>query len=241
MTESPPASRFRRPSWLDPRLVVGVLLVLVSVLVGARVMASADQSVEVWAVSADLAAGTTLSAADLRTVRVQLYESAGGYLAATASPVGRTLLRPLSAGDLLPRGALGGSPAGSLVSIAVSPQHVPISLRAGQRIDLYATSKPVNGAAAKTVRVLAGVPVQQVRVPDAGVLSSTAQVAVVVRVDDTSAMTVVAAMRTADLDVAIAPSDRQGAVATGPVPVAPTPEQPDYGPPEPTESPSGQR
>jgi hypothetical protein len=234
MPESPPASRFRRPSWLDPRLIVGVLLVLVSVLVGARVLASADQSVQVWAARADLAAGTTLGAADVRTVRVQLYESAGGYLAASASPVGRTLLRPLSAGDLLPRSALGGSPAGSLVSIAVSPQHVPTSLRVGQRIDVYATTKPTAAVAAKTVRVLAGVPVQQVRVPDAGVLSSTAQVAVVVRVDDASAMTVVTAMRTADLDIAIAPPDRLGSVATGPVPAAP--EQPDYGTPEPTES-----
>ena len=229
LPDSPAAARLHRPSWLDLRLVGGLLLVLVAVLVGARVLASADQSVQVWAVQADLAAGTTLAAGDLRSVRVQLYDSAASYLGAAASPVGRTLLRALSAGDLLPRSALGGAPGGSLVSIPVSPQHVPGSLRAGQRIDLYATAKPAAGAAAKTARVLAGVTVQQVRVPDAGVLSSTAQVAVVVRIDDNSAMAVVAAMRNADLDIAIAPADRRGPVSTGPVPVAvqPPPEQPD--------------
>ncbi|GAA1686450.1 SAF domain-containing protein [Fodinicola feengrottensis] len=236
--DSPPATRLRRPSWLDLRLVGGVLLVLVAVLVGGRVLASADQAVQVWAVQADLAAGTTLGAGDLRTVRVQLYDSAASYLAVAASPVGRTLLRALSAGDLLPRSALGETPAGSLVSIPVSPQHVPGSLRAGQRIDVYATAKPAAGAVAKTARVLAGVTVQQVRVPDAGVLSSTAQVAVVVRIDDSAAMSLVAAMRTADLDIAIAPPDRRGPVSTAalPVPVPPTPEQPDYASPEPIDS-----
>jgi hypothetical protein len=235
MSESPPVVRVRRPSWVNLRLAGGLLLVLVAVLVGARVLASADQSVQVWAVRADLAAGTTLRVDDIRAVRVQLYDSAASYLAASASPVGRTLLRGLSAGDLLPRSALGGQPGGSLVSISVSPQHVPGSLRAGQRIDLYATTKPTTGVSAKTVRVLAGVTVQQVRVPDAGVLSSTAQVAVVVRIDDNAAMAVVAAMRAADLDVAIAPDDRHAPVTTAPLPVvtaAPPPEQPDYSEPE---------
>src|SRR2546430_17020903 len=110
MPESPPASRFRRPSWLDLRLVSGMLLVLVSVLVGARVLASADQSVQVWAVRADLAAGTTLSAGDVLTVRGQLHDPAGSYPPASAPPPGRPVLRPPSPREPLPRTRPAGTP-----------------------------------------------------------------------------------------------------------------------------------
>src|SRR6476469_1490712 len=60
--------RVRPPRWLDLRLVLGVLLVLGSVLLGARVVGAADATVPVWAVTGDLAAGTRLDASDLRAV-----------------------------------------------------------------------------------------------------------------------------------------------------------------------------
>lgn len=50
MTEvptSPAARRLASPRWLDGRLVLGVLLVLASVLVGARLLSSADRSQQV--------------------------------------------------------------------------------------------------------------------------------------------------------------------------------------------------
>src|SRR3954449_3519595 len=68
----PVPRRVRPPRWLDLRLVLGVLLVLGSVLLGARVVGAADATVPVWAVTGDLAAGTHLVAADLRAVDVRL-------------------------------------------------------------------------------------------------------------------------------------------------------------------------
>ena len=50
----PTALRLRNPSWRDPRLWVGVALVLVSVVAGARLLASADDTVGVWSASSDL-------------------------------------------------------------------------------------------------------------------------------------------------------------------------------------------
>ncbi len=41
---SPKAGRLATPGWVDGRLVLGVLLVLVSVVVGARVLSAADRS-----------------------------------------------------------------------------------------------------------------------------------------------------------------------------------------------------
>ncbi len=79
---SPRASRLPAPGWLDGRLVLGVLLVLVSVVVGARVLSTADRSTLVWAAATDLTAGSQLAADDLAPVRVRLFESSARYLAA---------------------------------------------------------------------------------------------------------------------------------------------------------------
>ncbi|HEV7757089.1 MAG TPA: SAF domain-containing protein [Mycobacteriales bacterium] len=197
---SPLAVRLHRPSWLDLRLVIGLLLVLVSVLVGARIVAAADRTTPVWAVRSELAAGTALTRADLVVVRMRVSAGADRYLATARSPAGLTLTRDVGAGELLPAAALRARSDGSLVSVPVSPQHVPPTVRAGQRIDVYATTKEPGGTL-RTERVLAGVPVQEVRFPSRGALSATAEVALVVRVPPESAVALVRALRSAEIDV----------------------------------------
>jgi hypothetical protein len=197
---SPLAVRLRRPSWLDLRLVIGLLLVLVSVLVGARVVGAADRTTPVWAVRNDLAAGTALTPGDLAVVRMRVSAGADRYLAIVRSPAGLSLTRDVGAGELLPADAVRVRADGSLVSIPVSPRHVPPTVRPGRRIDVYATTKSPGGAL-RTERVLAGVPIQQVRFPPPGVLSATAEVALVVRVPPESAMVLVRALRSAEIDV----------------------------------------
>ena len=44
-TEVPRATRSRRPGWRNPRLLIGLALVAGSVLVGARLVAAADDTV----------------------------------------------------------------------------------------------------------------------------------------------------------------------------------------------------
>ncbi|MDT4937821.1 MAG: hypothetical protein QOG80_1492, partial [Pseudonocardiales bacterium] len=68
---APPATRLRPPSWLDGRLVAGVVLVLLSVVVGARIIASSDRYDAIWAASHAIAPGTTLTKSDLLRVNVR--------------------------------------------------------------------------------------------------------------------------------------------------------------------------
>ena len=68
---SPPARRLRPRSWFDPRLILGVLLVLGSVVTGSAVISAADRSVRVWALTRDVAAGTVLTGDDVRPARVR--------------------------------------------------------------------------------------------------------------------------------------------------------------------------
>ena len=98
----PQPRRVRPPRWLDLRLVLGVLLVLGSVLLGARVVTAADATVPVWAAAADLAPGTVLSDADLVAVSVRLDDVAQSYLATSTRPGGRVLARAVRAGSCCP-------------------------------------------------------------------------------------------------------------------------------------------
>jgi len=192
---SPPARRRRVPSWFDLRFVLGVLLVLGSVVAGARLFAVADRTVPVWALARDLGSGTVLARDDLVAVRVRLPESGDRYLAARgATPVGRPLARDVGAGELLPRAAVAARVCGSEVSIPVSALHVPATVRRGVRVDVFAT--PRGGG---TTRVLAAVTVQN------AVRGSEFEggSALVVRVADELASAVVRAVRTAEIDVVL--------------------------------------
>lgn len=145
---SPKAGRLVTPGWLDGRLVLGVLLVLVSVVVGARVLSSADRSQLVWSAARDLAPGTSLAADDLERTQVRLFSSTERYLAASGSvPTGYVLDRAVSRGELLPLDALqrpGDDVDLRFVAVPVLPGHYPPSLAKGQQVDVWAT--PDRGA-----------------------------------------------------------------------------------------------
>jgi hypothetical protein len=169
--------------------VVGVLLVLTSVVLMSRIVAAADRSTQVWALTRDVAAGTTLAAADLRPARVRLFASAPAYLQVDSSPAGRTVSRALHEGELLPAAALGGHPPGVIVSIPVKPENAPAVVH-GQLVDVWSTAK-----GCPPVRVLGSVAVQEVRSGGGGALAvSTGAVQVIVRVRAEQAERVVAAL-----------------------------------------------
>ena len=141
----PLASRLATPSWLNTRVVLGLLLVLVCVVLGARLFASADASQSVWVATRDLAPGTTLSEGDLEQGQVRLFDNGGRYLVASApKPVGYVLTRGVGADELLP--ALGLRRPDELarplrdVSVPVEAGHLPGDLQTGQQVDVYVTA-----------------------------------------------------------------------------------------------------
>src|SRR3954462_4851949 len=174
----PVPRRVRPPRWLDLRLMLGLVLVLGSVLLGARVVSAADATVPVWSAAGDLAAGTVLTPDDLVAVDVRLDEVAGAYLATATRPEGRPLARAVRAGELLPRSVL-EEPA-ELVQLALPVQagYAPPGLARGQAVDVYAVADPALGAAGPTgggVELVVGAAtVQAVSGRGDGVLTTTA-------------------------------------------------------------------
>ncbi|WP_261565284.1 SAF domain-containing protein [Frankia gtarii] len=141
---SPPARRLTRRRWRDSRLLIGVLLVLVSVVVGARLFAMAD-STRQWVVAKSaLPAGHVVVAGDLTTVSARLDDATsdryypGGRL---RDLTGATLARPVDAGELVSGADFAGRNMQStrLVPVIVKAGRLP-ALEPGDHIDVYVFS-----------------------------------------------------------------------------------------------------
>jgi hypothetical protein len=223
---SPKAGRLATPGWLDGRLVLGVLLVLVSVVVGARVLAAADRTQLVWTAARDLAPGSTLAADDLEPTEVRLFGTGNRYLAAPDRGfVGYVLERGVARGELVPVDALqqhDGTPDLRFVSVPVLPGRYPADLARGQLVDVWATperdgaavsgagAEPGDDSAGGTSRlVLSAVPVHAP--PDSGgaLSAGTAERAVVLAVRPGDVGALVAAMSTGRVDLVRVPSPRE--------------------------------
>jgi hypothetical protein len=161
---SPRPARIEMPRWLDARLVLGVLLVLTAVVVGARVFAAADTYTRVYVARHDLVPGERLTAGDFDVGRVRLDGQGSLYVGAAASPpIGYVVARYVGAHEFVPTAALVATtvPAGRLVTVPVQPGHLPPDLARGDLVDVYLTAKTGPGAAVPSpVLVLPAVAVQ---------------------------------------------------------------------------------
>lgn len=223
---SPSASRLTAPTWLDARLVLGVLLVLVSVLVGAKVLAGADRTQEVWSATHDLAPGTVLTAGDLRLTKARLFGSSEHYLAGSA-PVGYVVLRSVGAHELVPHDSLiapGKQVLRREVSVPVAYGHLPTDLRAGEVVDVYVTpddkalrrgtkGRPDGTDLTVPRLVLSSVVVSRVT-RSSGLTSSGQTVPVVLTVDPTRVLTLVQALADGPVDLVRVPATEVAPLAT---------------------------
>ncbi len=146
---SPTAPRLSRPRWLDLRLCLGLLLVLASVVVGARVLGSTKDSVSVWSVRHDLAPRTVLTAADLEVRVVRVPGGAAHYVHADRSPTGLITTRRIGSGELLPVSAV---VSGSLRDFREVPLAVDAVAARGldehSVVDIYVIARASAGAPA---------------------------------------------------------------------------------------------
>lgn len=141
LPEAPSARRSRRPGWRSPRLVVGLLLVAASVLIGAWALSSSEDTVGVWTVTRDLPEGARLARADLEVRQVRFSDggTADHYVSAARAPVGLRLAHDVTAGELLPRGALaqGDGPHLVEVPVSVATEDLPATVQQGARVDVW--------------------------------------------------------------------------------------------------------
>ncbi len=171
---APTPRRLSRPKWLNARVVGGVLLVVAAVVLGARVIGASSRTVDVWAADHNLSSGTVLGPDDVSAVQVNLGDQAALYLSpGSNSPVGLTVVTPMSAGELLPASAVQQPATGRVVAIGVEPDKIPPGVSHGSTVDLYLTTAGAAGADATATTEVIGkeLTVQSVTAPASGGLS----------------------------------------------------------------------
>lgn len=137
--DSPRGNRMRTPRWFDLRLGLGVILVLGSVAVGARVVAAADDTAPALVASEHLTPGQRLTGDMVQTSDVQLSSSGDMYLSGPVTD-GYVVTRAVRAGELVPRTAV--VPAGEVgefqyVTMPLDSAETPSGLRGGDLIDVW--------------------------------------------------------------------------------------------------------
>jgi len=217
MTEavSSPAARIVVPRWLDARVAVGLLLVLVSVAAGARIVSTAGHLTPVYAAAHDLVPGEQLTSTDLAIVRVRLDGGGSRYLAAgSAAPVGYVLTRVVSAHELLPASALSPSSAladSRMVTVPVQAGHLPADLGRGDLVDVYVTPKAATGRTVPApTLVLAKVAVES-REGGSRTFGGQSALAVVLDVDAADVEAMVHAVESGAIDLVRVPLAAAGA------------------------------
>ncbi len=135
----PTAPRLRAPSWRDPRLLFGVLLIAGSVVLGSWAITAGQRTVGVYQVTHTLTPGTVLSAENLAVVQVAAAHVQENYLmAADQIPADRVTLRVLDVGEFVPHGAIT-----TASSLAQRPVAIPVggelssSVQTGSVVDLW--------------------------------------------------------------------------------------------------------
>lgn len=135
----PEAARLRRPRWRDPRLLVGLVLVLASVAGVAALVSSSQRTASYWAAAGDLAPGTPVEAGHFVQVEANLGPAAGRYLSAEApAPAGQVLSGVVRAGELVPARMLGDVDPQRRRPVGVDVKEtLPAGVDVGDRVDVW--------------------------------------------------------------------------------------------------------
>lgn len=175
-----------RRRWRDWRLAVGVLLVLGSAVLGARVVSAADDTVAVWAAGEDLVAGTQLRSDDLVPLAVRIEAPVNPYLSGSV-PDGYVVTRDVRAGELVPASAVAAaSEAGAtsrLVALALTPESLPGRIGTGDRVDVWLVPDVHAADDSPATLLVEGVSVTDAPVGDAGFGAASSKRSVVVSLD----------------------------------------------------------
>ncbi|MFL4475169.1 SAF domain-containing protein [Paeniglutamicibacter sp. MACA_103] len=137
------ASRLGKPSWKDPRLLLGILIVLASCVGVVALTSSMDRTTPMYSAKADISLGEEITAEKLNVVNVKLDALEAGYVPADASLLAGTRANSLiRAGQLLPRSALGLDDGTNRRPVSIDlPDALPSAITSGAHVDVWVSLK----------------------------------------------------------------------------------------------------
>ncbi|MCH8559815.1 hypothetical protein [Nesterenkonia sp. DZ6] len=144
----PAGQRLRRPSWRDPRLLAGVLIVALSVSGVIALMTTQNHTTEVYAADRLLTVGDRLATEDLRVVQVQIDELPEAYLTVSGGlPDGAEFIAMVDEGELIPRRALAEEDPQGRQAMTIAVEHtLARGVEPGRLVDVWAADAGAPGA-----------------------------------------------------------------------------------------------
>jgi len=137
-------ARFDSRAWRDPRLLLGVLLVLASTVVGGLAVAAADHTVTYWATAGAVRLGEPVTRSDLVAIRAKVPKRTAMALLRTTDTLPSRLDRlswasASRAGTLVSRDMLTERRGTVELPVVVAVGRAPTDLRPGDRVDVWAS------------------------------------------------------------------------------------------------------
>lgn len=203
-------TRARVSRWGDVRLWVGVVVLVASMFIGARVMASGEERITVWRATQDLAVGSAVQAVE--PVVVPASTSLESYAHGPQAPQG-ILIRPVGTGELLPQGAFGVPDVAPtrVVTVPVNPLHLAAGVNSGDQVDVWATPDDP-AAASNPIKVVEHITVSEV---NRDVVGTGGDIGVVLLVPEVEIPALVRAMRTGVVDIVKVPLAQTSGAGSG--------------------------
>ncbi|WP_411373728.1 hypothetical protein ACLH0K_11480 [Arthrobacter sp. MPF02] len=179
------AARLRRPSWKDPRLLLGVLLVLVSVAGVVFLVNSADRTTEVYAARDDVAVGEALTPENVVRAKVRLGETEQHYIPVAAGlPEGVVAVQRIGKDQLVPRASLGEVDELDRKPVALAiDQVLPSQAVEGARVDVWVAQPDAKNGFSEPKLLLSGAEIAEVA-EGSTALGSTKTTVLMVLVED---------------------------------------------------------
>jgi len=205
---SPEAARHEPPRWRDGRVLLGLALIVSAMLIGSRVLSTADARTPVWTFTHHLSAKSVVTDDDVTLTSAGVDGNA--YLTADHSPIGQRVAHEVEEGEYVAASALASNVSGDrrLVTVSVDTAHAPTGLTHGERVDVWVTPKDdaasLAGNAAPQL-VLAGALVDEV--PSIESFGAASVVPVVLDVPNAAVARLVMALHHGDLDLIRLPAN----------------------------------
>lgn len=157
-------ARLKRPSWKDPRLLVGILLVLASVVGVISLVGSADQTTEVYAARDSIAVGEKLTPDNVTRIKVRLGETEENYVTVESGlPEGVVAVQRIGKNQLVPKESLGKVDVLDRKPVAVTIEEtLPAQAVAGTRVDVWVALPDARNGFSEPKLLLPGAEIAQV-------------------------------------------------------------------------------
>ncbi len=195
---------------VDPRLLIGLVLVMGSIAGVVAIVSTADETVQVYSARAPLSPGDRIDLSDLDTSNVRLTGVASLYLLPGDVPAdGFVVTRAVNEGELIPASAVGSVSGLRLTSLVLDVNGaLAASIAPGSTVDVWSAREVANGQFGPPVVIVSGATVVRLVTSDT-IMAGGESVAVEVLVPKARVARVLEAVSNADA-MSIVPADLPG-------------------------------